>query len=123
MEHTPTPLIDNVNLASSGTFIQNLSAVAKVKHTHHHPEGETKALQTRLRKIVGQLNGIERMLEADRDCVEVLTQLVSARKALKSLSEKIIHSHLHHCIESATDETTAKRSLSELLTVLERYVE
>ena len=123
MEHTPTPLIDNVKLASVLAFIQNYPAVAKAKHTHFHPEGETKALQARLRKIVGQLNGIERMMEADRDCVEVLTQLVSARKALKSLSEKIIHSHLHHCIESATDEATAKRSLGELLTVLERYVE
>ncbi len=63
------------------------------------------------------------MLEAERDCAEVLAQLVSARKALKSLSEKIIHSHLHHCIESATDDASAKRSLRELLTVLERYVE
>jgi DNA-binding FrmR family transcriptional regulator len=95
--------------------------VAKSKH--HHPEDETHALRTRVRKIVGQLQGVERMLEADRDCAEVLTQLVSARKALKSLSEKIIHSHMHHCIESADDDASAKRSLRELLTVLERYVE
>lgn len=93
------------------------------KSEHHHPEDETKALKTRVRKIVGQLNGIERMMEADRDCAEILTQLVSARKALKSLSEKLIHSHLHHCIESAKDDASAKRSLRELLTVLERYVE
>ncbi|MEO6846171.1 MAG: metal-sensitive transcriptional regulator [Chthoniobacterales bacterium] len=90
---------------------------------HHHPESETKALRARLHKIVGQLNGVEGMLEAERDCGEVLTQLVSARKALKSLSEKIIHSHLHHCIEGAMNNADAKRSLHALLTVLERYVE
>lgn len=90
---------------------------------HHHPETETKALKARLRKIVGQLNGVERMLEADRDCAEVLTQLVSARRAIKSLSEKIINTHLHHCIEHATDPASGKKRLAELLTVLERYVE
>ena len=80
-------------------------------------------MQVRVRKIVGQLQGVERMMEADRDCAEVLAQLVSARKAIKSLSEKLIHSHLHHCIESAENDTSAKRSLRDLLTVLERYVE
>ena len=72
---------------------------------------------------MGQLNGVEKMIEADRDCAEILTQLVSARKALKSLAEKLIHSHLHHCIEQAADSKESKRSLRELLTVLERYVE
>lgn len=94
-----------------------------VKAEHHHPEDETRALRARVRKIVGQLQGVERMLEAERDCAEVLTQLVSARKAIKSLSEKLIHSHMHHCVESADDDASAKRSLRELLTVLERYVE
>ncbi len=92
-------------------------------HSHPHPEGETRALKARLRKITGQLHGVEKMMEADRDCAEILTQLVSARRAIKALSEKLIHAHLHHCIEHATDARDAKRSLRELLTVLERYVE
>ncbi len=90
---------------------------------HRHPEADTKALKGRLRKIVGQLHGVERMLDADRDCAEVLTQLVSARRAIKSLSEKIISTHLHHCIEQATDPASGKKRLAELLSVLERYVE
>ncbi len=92
-------------------------------HPHHHPEEETKALKARVRKIVGQLNGIEKMIETERDCAEILTQLVSARKALKSLSEKIIHSHLHHCIDEAQKPEEAGKRLRELLMVLERYVE
>lgn len=90
---------------------------------HQHPVGERRPLQLRVRKIVGQLNSIERMLEADRDCSEILTQLVSARRGLKALAEKIIHSHAHHCIEEAKSPAESKKKLHELLVVLERYVE
>jgi DNA-binding FrmR family transcriptional regulator len=90
---------------------------------HQHPADERRSLQIRVRKIVGQLNAIERMLEQDRDCSEILTQLVSARKALKALAEKIIHSHAHHCIERARSSAESSKKLHELLVVLERYVE
>jgi CsoR family transcriptional regulator, copper-sensing transcriptional repressor len=97
---------------------------AAVSHPHHqHPPDETRALVIRVRKIVGQLNGVEQMLTEDRDCAEVLTQLVSARKAIKSLAEKLIHSHVRHCIDGAHSAPEGKRKLRELLTVLERYVE
>lgn len=93
------------------------------KETHQHSEAERNALRLRLRKISGQLNAIDRMLAEDRDCAETLTQLVSARRGIKSLAEKLIHSHLHHCIEGARDQTDAKKRMRDLLTVLERYVE
>jgi DNA-binding FrmR family transcriptional regulator len=92
-------------------------------HAHPHPEHDTAALRLRMRKIVGQLQGVEKMLEADRDCAEILTQIISARRGLKALSEKLIHSHFHHCIEEAADQTEARRNLREMLVVLERYVE
>jgi DNA-binding FrmR family transcriptional regulator len=90
---------------------------------HQHPAGEQNALRLRARKIAGQLNAIDRMLEEDRDCAEILTQLVSARRGIKSLAEKLIHSHMQHCIEGARDQTDAKKKMHGLLTVLERYVE
>ena len=92
-------------------------------HSHTHPQEETAALRLRMRKIVGQLLGVEKMLEADRDCAEILTQLVSSRKGLKSLAEKLIHSHMQHCIEHAHSPAEGRRHLQELLVVLERYVE
>lgn len=88
----------------------------------YRPEAELKALKVRIRKIVGQLNGVERMLDENRDCPEILTQLVSGRKALKSLSEQLIDRHLHHCIEGA-QQGEGKKKLRELLDVLSRYVE
>lgn len=77
----------------------------------------------RLRKISGQLKAVERMLGEDYDCAEVLTQLVSARRALKSLSEKLIHSHTEYCIAGAVSPAEGRRKLRDLLSVLERYVE
>lgn len=90
---------------------------------HRHPEEETRASVVRARKIAGQLGAIERMLNEDRDCAEILTQIVSARRGLKSLAEKLIHSHIQHCIENAQDAAQGRRKLRELLSVLERYVE
>jgi DNA-binding FrmR family transcriptional regulator len=93
------------------------------KHTHVHPPGEKRALQLRLRKIAGHIAAIEKMVEEDRDCPEVLTQVVSVRKALKSFAEVVIHQHAHQCVEGAVDSKESHRKLRELLSVLERYVE
>ena len=91
-----------------------------MKHTHD-PEERT-ALVVRLRKIRGQLQAIEKMVEAETDCAEVLTQVVSARRALKSFGDTLIRSHLHDCIEHAETQAESRKHLRALLTVLERYV-
>ena len=59
---------------------------------HGHPPKEKAALIVRLRKIRGQLLAIEKMVEEDADCPEVLMQVVSARRAIKSFGDEIIHS-------------------------------
>src|SRR4029453_5569699 len=114
--YTPIPLIRHQIL-----YAPLVAAYAAA--VHHHPEEEQRALVVRVRKVVGQLNSVERMLEEDRDCAEVLTQIVSARRGLKSLAEKLIHSHVHTLLEKARDPTHAKKKLRDLVTVLERYVE
>jgi DNA-binding FrmR family transcriptional regulator len=90
---------------------------------HVHDPAEKRALEVRLRKVIGQLKSVEQMVQEDRDCVDVLTQIVSARKALKSFAEVVIHQHAHDCIAHASDPREGQKKLRELLTVLERYVE
>ncbi|HXT13723.1 MAG TPA: metal-sensitive transcriptional regulator [Candidatus Angelobacter sp.] len=82
------------------------------------PGLEKRALTVRLRRIKGQLEAIERMVEADADCSDILMQVVSARQALKSFSEEMIESHVHECIEDAE----GRREMRSLLTLLKRYV-
>ena len=93
------------------------------EHSHQHPPAERQAFILRARRVEGQLKAIERMLADDRDCAEVLMQIISARKGLKALAEKLIHSHLHHCIEDAKNSSDAQQRLHALLEVLERYVD
>jgi len=94
----------------------------KLRMKHVHDPKERTALVVRLRKIRGQLQAIERMVEADTDCAEVLTQVVSARRALKSFGDALIHSHMHDCIEHAKTQAESRKKLRAFLTVLERYV-
>jgi CsoR family transcriptional regulator, copper-sensing transcriptional repressor len=91
-----------------------------MKHAHN-PEERT-ALVVRLKKIRGQLQAIEKMVEVDADCAEVLTQVVSARRALKSFGDTLIQSHMHDCIEHAETLADSRKKLRAFLTVLERYV-
>ena len=93
------------------------------KRRSQHPEVERRVSVIRVRKIVGQLNAVQRMIDEDRDCAEILAQVISARRGLKSLAERLIYSHTHHCIEEAHTPAEGRRKLRELLTVLERYVE
>ncbi len=86
------------------------------------PGLEKRALIVRLRKVRGQIEAIEKMVEADADRSDVLMQVVAARRALKSFSEEVIESHVRECIESASQRPEGRQSLRSLLTVLERYV-
>jgi len=92
-----------------------------MKAKHVRPGLEKRALVVRLRRIKGQIEGIEKMMEADADCSDVLMQVVSARRALKSFSEEMIGSHLQDCFEGAARQPADRRELRSLLTVLKRY--
>jgi DNA-binding FrmR family transcriptional regulator len=89
---------------------------------HVHNPKERTALVVRLRKIRGQLQAIETMVEADTDCAQVLMQVVAARNALKSFGDKLVQSHMHDCIEHAGSQAESRKNLRTFLTVLERYV-
>jgi DNA-binding FrmR family transcriptional regulator len=92
-------------------------------HHHHHSPEEQKALLLRLRKVAGQIRAIETMLDEHLDCAEILTQVISARKALKSFAEVLIKQHTESCIAGASDPQEGQRRLKELSVVLKRYVE
>jgi DNA-binding FrmR family transcriptional regulator len=92
-------------------------------HSPRNLEADRRALQVRLRKITGQLKGVQRMIDGDYDCAEVLNQLVSARRAVKSLAEKLITDHLEHCLSGPAREEERRRRLREVTTMLKRYVD
>ena len=80
-------------------------------------------LLNRLRRIEGQVRGVERMIEEDRYCIDVLTQLQAIRAAVARVESEMLKSHLGHCIESAIvsgDQAEQRQKASELIELLER---
>ena len=92
-----------------------------MKSKYVRPGLEKRALTVRLRRIKGQIEAIEKMVEADTDPSDMLMQVVSARQALKSFSEEVLESHLHECIEGAAGQPEARREIRAILEVLKRY--
>ena len=83
---------------------------------------DKQKLRNRLRRIEGQVRGVERMVEEDRYCIDVLTQLRAVRAALARVESEILKSHLDHCIESAIvsgDQAEQRKRASELIELLE----
>jgi DNA-binding FrmR family transcriptional regulator len=66
-------------------------------------------LRARLRRIEGQVRGIQRMVEDDEYCIDILTQISAASSALKKVSVTLLEDHLRHCVAEGTGTTGAKR--------------
>jgi DNA-binding FrmR family transcriptional regulator len=90
----------------------------------HGYVGEKEALVKRLHRIEGQVRGIERMVEDERYCIDILTQIAAATTALESVAFKILDEHVNHCVagalESGDAEVAAEKS-RELLEAVHRF--
>jgi DNA-binding FrmR family transcriptional regulator len=82
------------------------------------------ALVKRLHRIEGQVRGIEKMVEDDRYCIDILTQIAAVNTALESLAFKILDDHVRHCVAGALqsgDAGDAATKIEELLEAVQRF--
>jgi CsoR family transcriptional regulator, copper-sensing transcriptional repressor len=82
------------------------------------------AIVKRLHRIEGQVRGIERMIDEDRYCVDVLTQIGAVTTALESLAFRILDDHVEHCVTGALasgDPDAAAEKSRELLEAVHRF--
>jgi DNA-binding FrmR family transcriptional regulator len=85
---------------------------------------EKPALVKRLHRIEGQVRGIEKMVEDDRYCIDILTQIAAATTALDALALQILDDHIRHCVADALasgDESEARTKTDELLQAVQRF--
>lgn len=85
--------------------------------------GRKESALKRLSRIEGQVRGIARMLEQDRYCIDVVTQIGAVRAALRRVEEEILRDHVAHCVEHAIasgDTTDQRRKVAELMAVMGR---
>ncbi len=93
------------------------------KHVHGYTKDKA-ALVKRLHRIEGQVRGVEKMVEDDRYCIDVLTQIAAVNTALESLAFKILDEHVRHCVAGALtsgDEADAQTKTEELLEAVQRF--
>jgi len=77
----------------------------------------------RLSRIEGQVRGIGRMIEQERYCIDILTQIRAARAALRRVEDEVLKDHMAHCVEHAIasgDKADQRAKLAELMELLDR---
>jgi DNA-binding FrmR family transcriptional regulator len=92
--------------------------------TAHGYVSNKEALVTRLHRIEGQVRGIERMVEEERYCIDILTQIGAVTTALESLGFQILDDHVKHCVAGALasgDAAVAAEKSEELLAAVHRF--
>ena len=78
-----------------------------------------RAVLTRLRRIEGQVRGLQKMVEDERYCADVLMQVSSAQEALRGVSRSMLHNHLKHCAAEAIRSGDPERSAAMYEELLE----
>lgn len=81
---------------------------------------------TRLKRIEGQVSGLTRMVEEDRYCVDILTQIHAARAALHKVEELVLRDHVAHCVAdafSSGDVVDQQHKVEELITTIGRMTQ
>jgi DNA-binding FrmR family transcriptional regulator len=86
-----------------------------------HDDARKAALAKRVNRIEGQIRGIGRMIESDRYCIDVLTQLAAVRSALDALGIELLEHHLHGCVHHAVKSGDGAQAIDEAVEVIRRF--
>lgn len=82
---------------------------------------EKEQVINRLKRIEGQVRGIQNMIENDRYCVDILVQISAINAALKKVSLSLLERHTHHCVIEAIKNGEEAEAIEELMEVFERF--
>ena len=85
---------------------------------------DSKALHNRLRRIEGQVRGLQRMVDEDAYCVDILTQVAAVQTALEQVAVNVLDGHVRHCVADAVggeDQQASDAKLDELMAAVRRF--
>ncbi|MCS4487049.1 copper-sensing transcriptional repressor CsoR [Staphylococcus americanisciuri] len=88
----------------------------------HHTKVIKHNLQSRLNRIEGQVRGLNRMIDEDVYCDDVLTQIRATRSALNSVALKLLEHHMNGCIMNKIDEGNEQQAMDELLVTFQKLM-
>jgi len=82
---------------------------------------EKQAVINRLKRVEGQVRGIQKMVEEDRYCMDILVQIRAIQSALQQVGFSVTERHIKHCVKDAIDSGEGNETIDELLTVLKQF--
>ncbi len=82
---------------------------------------DSENLHLRLRKVIGQLNAVEKMIDQDVPCEDVLIQLNAAKSALHKVGQIILSGHLKHCVRDGIEHGDPEKTLADFAKALEHF--
>ncbi|MGK0554202.1 metal-sensitive transcriptional regulator [Macrococcus capreoli] len=85
------------------------------------PRTDKEKMLKRLKRIEGQVRGIQKMIEEDRYCVDILIQMSAIESALKQVSFSVTERHMNHCVTDAIKKGEGEASIEELMKVLRQF--
>lgn len=91
------------------------------KATVPRQRNDKRTLARRMSRIEGQVRGIGRMIDEDRYCVDILTQLAAVRSALDAVGASLLEHHLHGCVQRAIKSGNGDEAIDEALGVIRRF--
>ena len=91
------------------------------KRVEARENDEKKKVITRLKRIEGQVRGIQKMIEEDRYCVDVIIQINAINAALKQVGFSLLEDHANHCVIHALESGDVEASVQELINVVKQF--
>jgi DNA-binding FrmR family transcriptional regulator len=82
---------------------------------------EKDALVTRLRRIEGQVRGLQRMVDEDQYCIDILTQMNSVISALRAVGMGLLDDHVRHCVRESIEQGEGDEKVEELMNAFARF--
>lgn len=83
----------------------------------HGIHKDNKKIVSRLKRIMGQLEGVEKMINVDKYCIDIITQTSAIKSAISSLEDEMLKSHLTHCLTKDINKNRIKEMQDEIIKV------
>jgi CsoR family transcriptional regulator, copper-sensing transcriptional repressor len=80
-----------------------------------------KAVQDRLRRIEGQIRGLQRMVDQDEYCIDILTQVNAVQAALRGVGMGLLDDHVRHCVRESIEQGEGDQKVEELMSAVARF--
>jgi CsoR family transcriptional regulator, copper-sensing transcriptional repressor len=94
---------------------------ARTGHDHAVVQPHKQALLKRLNRVEGQVRGVAQMVQDDRYCVDVLTQVAAVQSALDAVALQLLEDHTRGCVADAVRADRGDQAIAELMTVVKRF--